>query len=119
MNKDIDSLYEKYLPHKIGDHVYVTSSQSIPEKEWVISKYLIGGYEVTEADGDKKIRVETKYIELAEIDLKKVSGHLGHELVVSYVSNPNFDSYLYCRTCKTDVDVKNRKLPKPKIYFNN
>ena len=119
MDKDLQEMYEKYLPHKIGDKVFVTSPQSIPDKEWIITKYMIGGYELKEFEGEQNLRVETKYIELAELDLEKISGHIGHEVVVSYVSNPKYDSYVYCRTCKTDIITTHRKLPKPKVYFTN
>jgi hypothetical protein len=62
--------------------------------------------------------VETKYVDFAELNLSKVEGHEGHTVVVSYVSNPKFDSYLYCRDCKKELTTEYKKIPKPsEVHF--
>lgn len=114
MQKSLDDELDKIMPHKIGDIVIVRSPEIYAGEEWTIYKYLIGGYEIKNVKTFEIIKIETKYVDFAELDLKKVFGHEDHEVVIAFVVRPNEDSYVYCRTCKKEIVTRYKKLPKPK-----
>jgi hypothetical protein len=112
--KDLDNELEKIMPHKIGDIVVISSPEKYKGQEWTIYKYLIGGYEVKNLETYEIIKVETKYVDFAELDLRKIKGHEEHNVVVSYIVRPEEDSYVYCRTCKKEITTRYKKIPKAK-----
>jgi hypothetical protein len=115
---DIEKKIENLMPHKIGDIVNISHENKDPKEEWVVTKYLIGGYEIKSRVSGEIFKVETRYVNFAELDLNKIEGHEKHMVVISYVSNPNFDSYIYCRDCKKELKTNYKKLPKPsEVHF--
>jgi helix-turn-helix protein len=114
-----DEKLEKIYPHKKGDIVSLTRFKDQSYNEWRIFKYLIGGYEVKNIFDGTLLKVETKEVYFSTVNLKKIKGHEKHDVIVSYVSNPDYDSFLYCRDCKKELQTEYKKLPKPKkVYFN-
>jgi hypothetical protein len=112
LKKSLDEELENIMPHKIGDIVIVTNFDKYKNQEWTVYKYLIGGYELKNLDTFEIIRAETKHVDFAELNLKKINGHEDHEVVVSYIVRPNEDSYIYCRTCKKELITRYKKLPR-------
>jgi hypothetical protein len=115
---DDDNL-EQFYPHKKGDIVIILNYQDKEINEWRVIKYLIGGYELKNVFSSEIVKAETKNVDFAVPNLKKIFGHENHDVVVSYVSNPEYDRYIYCRDCKKELKTKYKKLPRPnEIYFN-
>jgi hypothetical protein len=116
-----DSEIEKYYEHKKGDLVSLTRFPEDDYNEWYILKYMIGGYEVKNIRDGSTLKVETKEVYFAKANLKKIKGHESHDVIVSYINNPDYDSFIYCRDCKEEIKTKYKKLPKPKktYYLNN
>jgi len=112
-----DAMYESIMPHKKGDIITLTRFPEEEGNEWEITTYLIGGYEVTNVVDGSTLRALTEEVNHAVVDLANIYGHIKHEVVVTYIANPNHDSYLYCRSCKEEVKTHYKRLPKPKELF--
>ena len=96
-----DDLYE----FNVGDIVTVDLTQygQFDHNVWKITKHLIGGYVVENLV--TKDEIWPNYFDCTkwEPDLGNIPYHVGHEVVISYVSNPKYDAYYYCRDCKEEV----------------
>jgi hypothetical protein len=112
-DEDIEHIY----PHKKGDILCVSRFESRDQNEWNIKEYLIGGYTLINLHTGEVDRFLTEDVDFAEPNLKKIFGHENHEVVVTYVSNPKYDRYIYCRDCKKEIKTKYKKIPKPREVF--
>ena len=100
-----DNILEKYSSYKKGEVLLVKSYPHEDKNEWEILKYMIGGYELINLKDSSKLLVETFDVDYIVEDIAKIKGHVGHEVVETYVSNPKHDAYLYCRDCKEEVTM--------------
>lgn len=99
-------MFDDVLEFKVGDLVTIDLEKygEFNYNIWSVKKHLIGGYICENlVTGDE---IWPNYFDVYkwEIDLKKVPYHEGHEVVSTFVSNPKYDSYYYCRDCKEEVD---------------
>jgi hypothetical protein len=101
---DIDRLLEELAEHKIGE---IVSVKYIKEhNEWEVIEYLVGGYRLINTSTREKIKTETKYVNHVIVDLKKIPFHINHNVVATFVTHPDHDSYLYCKDCNREVKTK-------------
>ncbi|MDB4330443.1 hypothetical protein N9948_01845 [bacterium] len=105
-----DGYLEKYSTHKKGDILSLNEFPPDESNEWTVKTYLIGGYELINLSDATTLLVETKEVDFAKAPLDRIKGHVGHEVVVSFVWHPDHDSFLYCKSCKKEIENEYKKL---------